>query len=146
MGLESEYQHHPKGSKKALIENLRTNGASEAEIAFMFRDFDRLRSTRRVELNAMTSPQFVAFIEGKLRANNVAKVIPDNCLLTEVYRAMERGRLLQEAVKGQVDDEIDPEKIKPPENLGNKIRKMLEQHPAMRWDAALAQIVTEAAK
>jgi hypothetical protein len=88
MGLQSEYQHYPKGSRYALEENLRTNGASEAEIAFMFRDFDALRSTRRVELNAMTSPQFIAFIERKLRENNVAKIVPDRELLAEAYRAI----------------------------------------------------------
>jgi hypothetical protein len=49
MGLEPEYQHHPKGRRDVLEGNLRTNGASEAEIAFMFRDFGSLRSTRRVE-------------------------------------------------------------------------------------------------
>jgi hypothetical protein len=32
MRLESEYQHHPKGDKNALIANLRENGATEAEI------------------------------------------------------------------------------------------------------------------
>ena len=42
MGLESEYQHHPKGNKAALIGNLRNNGATDEEIEFMFRDFDRL--------------------------------------------------------------------------------------------------------
>jgi hypothetical protein len=62
LGLESEYQHHPKGERQVLEENLRTNGASEADIDFMFRDFDRTRSTRRVELNAMTSPQFIEFV------------------------------------------------------------------------------------
>jgi hypothetical protein len=90
MGLESEHQHHPKGTKAALMDNLRDNGATEQEIAFMFRDFDELRSTRRVELNAMTSPQFVTFVEGKLRENGVAKIVPDRSLLTDVYIAMER--------------------------------------------------------
>ena len=65
MGLASEHQFHPKADKDALIANLRENGASDAEIAFMFHDFDTTRSTRRVELNAMTSPQFIALgIEG----------------------------------------------------------------------------------
>jgi hypothetical protein len=59
MGLENEYQHHPKGNKAALIANMRENGATDADIAFMFRDFDTTRSTRRFELNAMTSPQFI---------------------------------------------------------------------------------------
>ena len=64
----------------------------------MFRDFDRLRSTRRVELNAMTSPQFVAFIERKLREHGIAKVIPDETLLAEMYAGFEKGRRLKDAV------------------------------------------------
>jgi hypothetical protein len=80
MSLESEHQFHPKGNKAALIDNLRENGATEAEITFMFGDFDALRSTRRVELNAMTSPQFIAFVERKLRENGVAKIVPEQDL------------------------------------------------------------------
>jgi hypothetical protein len=40
MGLDSEHQFHAKGNKAALKANLRENGATEAEIAFMFADFD----------------------------------------------------------------------------------------------------------
>jgi hypothetical protein len=129
MGLESEYQHHPKGQRRALEENLRTNGAREEEIAFMFRDFDRLRSTRRVELNAMTSPQFVAFVERKLRENGVAKIIPDQDLLAEVYAGVARGRRLEEAVEHI--DEIDVKDCKPPKDLEKRVRKMLGKRPAM---------------
>jgi hypothetical protein len=141
MGLESEYQHHPKGHRYMLENNLRTNGASEAEIAFMFRDFDRLRSTRRVELNAMTSPQFVAYIERKLKENGVAKIVPDRSLLTDVYIGMERGRRLAE----ELLDEIDMEDCKPPKNLEQRVRKMLKKSPSMRWDAAVEAIVAAAA-
>jgi hypothetical protein len=119
MGLESEYQHHPKGRRDALEDNLRTNGASEAEVAFMFRDFDRLRSTRRVELNAMTSPQFVAFVERKLKENGVAKIVPAQDLLAQVYAGMERGRRLEEIIDDL--DEIDTEEFKPPENLEKRV-------------------------
>ena len=134
MGLESEYQHHPKGNKAALMANLRKNGASEEEIAFMFPDFDRLRSTRRVELNAMTSPQFIAFVERKLRANGVAKIVPDQELLAEVYAGMERGRRLEEAVEDL--DEIDMEDFKAPKDLQKRVRRLLKEQPALRWDAA----------
>ena len=140
MGLEAEYQHHPKASRSALEENLRINGASEAEIAFMFRDFDSLRSTRRVELNAMTSPQFVTFVERKLRENGVTKIVPDKDLLADVYNSIERGRRLEEGVKN-LDGEIDVDDCKPPQNLESSIRKMLEKHPTMRWDAAIAHII-----
>jgi hypothetical protein len=141
MGLEPEYQHHPKERRSALEENLRTNGASEAEINFMFRDFDRLRSTRRVELNAMTSPQFVAFVERKLIEHGVAKIVPDQKLLVEVYAGIERGRRLEEAVEEL--DEIDMDDCKPPKDLEQRVRKILEKHPAMRWDSAIERIVDE---
>jgi hypothetical protein len=142
MGLESEYQHHPKGTKAALMDNLRTNGASEAEIAFMFRDFDRLRSTRRVELNAMTSPQFVAFVVRKLRENGVAKIVPDQELLAKVYAGIERGRRLEEAVEEL--GEIDMKDFKSPENLEKRVRKVLKKKPHIRWDAAVEAIVDAA--
>jgi hypothetical protein len=139
MRLESEYQHHPKADKDALIVNLRENGASEAEIAFMFRDFDRLRSTRRVELNAMTSPQFIAFLERKLKEAGVRKIVPDHDLLAEVYIGLQRGRRLQEAVDDL--DEIDDDDFKAPKDLQRRVATLLKQRRAMRWDAALAEII-----
>jgi hypothetical protein len=142
MALESEYQHHAKGQKSALIDNLRTNGASEEEIAFMFRDFDSLRSTRRVELNAMTSPQFVEFVECKLRNHGIAKIVPDQDLLAEAYIGMERGRRLEEAV-AELDDEDDAGDIKPPSDLEQRVRKLLEERPSMRWDAAVKLLIDE---
>jgi hypothetical protein len=144
MGLESEYQHHPKGKKSALMGNLRTNGASEEEIAFMFSDFDRLRSTRRVELNAMTSPQFIAFVERKLRDNGIAKIVPDQDSLAEVYAGLERGRRLQEAVEEL--DEIDMDDFRAPKDLQRRVRKFLKEHPEKRWDEALSAIIAERAK
>jgi hypothetical protein len=130
MGLESEHQHHAKGQKSVLINNLRTNGASEEEIDFMFRDFDRLRSTRRVELNAMTSPQFVGFLEQKLRDNGITKIVPDQELLAEVYIGVERGRRLEEVV-AELDDEDGADDIKPPSDLEGRVRKLLKGRPSI---------------
>jgi hypothetical protein len=138
MELESEYQHHPKGTKAALMANLRKNGASAEEIAFMFQDFDRLRSTRRVELNAMTSPQFVAFVERKLRESGVAKIVPDQDLLAEVYVALEKGRRLQKAFEKLDAIDID---FEAPKDLQARVRKLLKQRPTLHWDAALAEII-----
>src|SRR5882724_1914170 len=174
MRLEAEYQHHPKGTKDALINNLRENGATEAEIAFMFRDFDRLRSTRRVELNAMTSPQMIALIEKKLRAHGVKKIVPDKTLLAKVYTELEKGRRLQEIFpsrkRGQplqagkltqalraMDYEVDEGSIvgkldgikmsgfKVPTNLESSVRKYLKEHPDVRWDVALEEILAKSA-
>jgi hypothetical protein len=139
MGLEAEYQHHPKGDKAALMANLRENGASEDEITFMFQDFDRLRSTRRVELNAMTSPQFIQFVERKLRENGVAKIVPDQDLLAELFTSLEQGRRLGKAVKNLKKIEMGDFKV--PKDLQRRVRKLLKEQPALRWDAAVAEII-----
>jgi hypothetical protein len=139
MGLASEHQFHSKADKAALIANLRENGASDAEIAFMFHDFDRTRSTRRVELNAMTSPQFIAFVERKLKEVGIEKIVPERKLLAEAYVGIERGRRLQEAIDDYAD-QIDESDFKAPKDLEQRVAALLKRQPHMRWDAALAEI------
>jgi hypothetical protein len=141
MNLAFEHQHHPKGRKAKMIANLGENGASRAEIEYMFQDFDELRSTRRVELNAMTSPQFVAFVERKLHANGVAKIVPDQKLLAEMYVGFEKGRRLQKAIEEALDD-IDDD-FNAPRDLQRRVRKYLKEHPQERWDKAISAIVAE---
>jgi hypothetical protein len=153
MGLESEHQFHPKGTKAALMANLRENGATAPEIAFMFADFDRLRSTRRVELNSMTSPQFIVFLERKLKQHGINKVVPDQELLAEVYAGLKRGRRLEEALQLAVEDieeedeevgEVDAaEDFRAPKDLPRRVRALLKRRPTLRWDEALAGIENE---
>jgi hypothetical protein len=144
MALEHEYQPHPNADRYALEDNLRKNGASDAEIAYMFAEWTEKRSTRRVELNAMTSPQFVEFVERKLRENGVEKIVPDDELLTEVYTAMERGRRLEKLVK-ESQHRIDTDDCGVPEDLAERVRKILAKNPALRWDAAVAMVRGESA-
>ncbi len=139
MRLESEYQHHAKGSKETLIANVRRNGATNAEIAFMFRDFDETRSTRRIELNAMTSPQFIAFLERKLKEAGIAKIIPERDLLSKVYVGLERGHRLQKVLDEHAKRGKDL-KVKVPKDLRRRVAKLLKEKPTLRWDAALAKI------
>ncbi len=110
----------------------------------MFRDFDSLRSTRRVELNAMTSPQFVAFVERKLLDNGVAKIVPDGDLLDRVYTSIERGRRLEDAAEKL--DAINTKDIKPPVDLEKRIKEILKRIPHIRWDAAIELIVDDMRK
>ena len=55
---------------EAIASTLRRYGANADEIAYL------LEQQQRVELNAMTSPEFVAFLERKLTENGIRKVIP----------------------------------------------------------------------
>jgi hypothetical protein len=96
-GLESEPVTLGR-DRETLVERLRVNGATEAEIEF-------LMSGRRVELNAMPSDMFVRFVEDGLRAQGVEKAIPEASLLANTYAAMKRsaqaGAALRPAQRSQ---------------------------------------------
>ena len=141
MGLESEYQVHTKGKKRLLMDNLRENGATNEEIAFMFQDFDKTRSTRRVELNAMTSPQFIAFLERKLKEHGIAKVVPDKDELEKSCKFFVRNLAIEKIVRRELKGrKFDDDAIKVPNNLAGKVKKLLSRHPELRWDSALYQV------
>jgi hypothetical protein len=140
MGLQFEYQHHKKANRGAIERNLYLNGASVNDVKFMLADFDRTRCTRRVELNAMTSPQFIDFFERKLVENGVKKIIPDRELLAEVFVKMDRGRQLQEAF-AKFEKEFKFEDRKAPTDIERRIKEILAADPTLRWDAAVARIV-----
>ena len=74
------------GAAAARRQNLRLNGATEEEIEFLLE--------QRVELNALTSGQLVAFIERKLAEHGISKVIPPTDLLGDAYRlSVQNARL-----------------------------------------------------
>ena len=54
------------------------NGATREEAEFLL--------TRRVELNALTSDQLIAFIEAKLKEHGIKKLIPKADRLRNAYR------------------------------------------------------------
>jgi hypothetical protein len=70
-------------SGKALgegdLDTLRLNGANEDEIHFL--------RQARVELNAFTSDQLVAWLEGKLEEHGITKVAPVAPAVAEARRA-----------------------------------------------------------
>jgi hypothetical protein len=140
LGLEAEYQHYPKGEKHTLIVNLRTNGASEEEIAFMFRDFDELRSTRRVELNAMTSPQFIDFIEHKLLEHGIKKVVPKKDDLMKAYNLFARAHTVKQIVRRELTKLNGAAVARAPRDIAERVHEYLKEHPEQRWDAAVEQI------
>ena len=131
-GLLTESVYN-RGSDYAVRSNLIENGATEEEVEFLLR--------RRVELNAMTSPQLIEFIERKLRAVGVAKIVPDQETLEKAYR---RTRLLDlmseriEDLRTEVEEEAAAEPL--PADLALQIDALLVEHPEMAWDAALRRM------
>jgi hypothetical protein len=91
---------------------------------------------QRVELNALTSRQFIDWSEEKLRKAGVKKVVPDAAVLGEAYR---RALWLAQ-VPAQIAEVSTEPCIRLPKNLEADLRRRLKRFPELSWDEALAQI------
>jgi hypothetical protein len=116
---------------------LRRHGATPEEVDFL--------RTHRVELNAMTSGQLVDFIEAKLTAHGVAKLIPDDAILEQQARRIIKHRLTQHAL-AKLSTRIakQAETAKLPANLRERIAEVFKQYPEIPWDHAVAQVLVDA--
>ena len=136
-----------KGSYHSVCANLRRNGATEAEIKFLVTSggFGSAKycKGKRVELNAMTSRQFLNFVERKLQEHGIKKIVPDQAKLEEVYR---REFAMHEA-QARLDDMLEGEDLEPdtlPGDLLAKVRRRLAKKPDLRWDAVIRELVQKA--
>jgi len=113
---------------------LRRHGAEPEEIEFL--------RTRRVELNAMTSRQLVDFIEAKLTAHGVAKLIPDDAALEQQARRIITHQLTQQALaklSARIAKQAETAKL--PEHLREKIADVFKKYAEIPWDHAVAQVL-----
>ena len=122
-----------KGSAEVRHANMRRNGATAEEAEYLL--------TRRVELNAFISEEFVAFIERKLTQHGVKKIIPTKADLVATYRAFAQGREAEKIIKRELKKLNGGSKVTVPHDLQEKVRDYLQQHPEARWDAAVAALV-----
>ena len=121
-----------RGSSEKRFANMRKNGATVEEAEYLL--------NRRVELNALTSEQFIAFVERKLTEHGVRKIIPTKAILAETYRTFARGRDVEKFFKRELR-KLDGAKVTVPADLPQQVEAYLRQHPTERWDAAVAAIV-----
>lgn len=125
--------------------NLRENSATTAEVKFLCSG-DRWSGYRgqRVELNAFASDEFITWIEKKLEANGVKKVIPDAETLEIAYRRAARIAFINNVIKKHAKDAADfGAKVKLPKGLNKAIAAHLKKHPADSWDEAIARQVAK---
>jgi hypothetical protein len=92
-----------------------------------------------VELNAMPSDQFVAFVERKLNENGVAKVIPSADTLANTFATFKRGAMAEKALKAELA-RLNAQPVKTPANLEKRVKAYLAKNPADTWDKAVRAI------
>ena len=136
-GLEVE-SAYDRASKWAIKRNLRMNGATEDEIAFLL--------NQRVELNAFTSDALVAWIEAKFAEHGVKKIIPDDDLLEDTWRAGFEHAALEASMgdlREQAADAAEEAEIIGAE-LREAIGKRLKASPESSWDEIVFSLAEEA--
>ena len=79
-----------EGKKLTQLDHMLEDGEIDDD------DYEFLKDSR-VELNAFTSDELVAFIERKLAEQGVKKVIPDDATLAEAYRRRRQSEWLEAA-------------------------------------------------
>jgi hypothetical protein len=100
---------------------------------------------QRVELNAMTSRQFIAWLEAKFEEHEVEKLIPDSetldvawqraLMIAQVNEAVDKtGKEFKKKHKGK--------KQKAPRDLAKRLSDLLGRRPELPWDKALVQIAS----
>jgi hypothetical protein len=123
-GLQFEPVSHRGNITKRLIEA----GATKDEIEF-------LRSSR-VELNAMTCEQFIAWLENKLTKFGVKKYIPDQAAINKAYKRALYLKMLEEKSR-ELQKEFSGSAVTIPDNLIEIIDEFLKKNPESSWDGAL---------
>jgi hypothetical protein len=135
LGLEASAEDaFDRGSVAKRRRNMLRNGATAEEADFLL--------DQRVELNALTSDQLVVFIEGKLAQYGIKKIVPDADPLGDAYRLFVTNKRVEEIVAEAVAD-VSGDDIDVPDDLSSRVAAYLEEHPEVRWDAAVAALVED---
>ena len=141
LGLEPERVVIKPTEKPAARANLRANGATEGEIAFL------IDGDQRVELNSLTSRQLVDLVEAALIENGVGKVVPDIETLTETFIAFKRSASARAALEAELA-RLGDATVEVPDDLETRVRAWLnadDRRRTLTWDAAVRAIVSGAA-
>lgn len=137
--LESEFVSESSNGEKAR-QHLEQCGASKEEIEFLIPSEGcryRYWEGKRVELNAMTSEEFIKWLETKLRKHKIGKVIPEDEALTTAYRRAILGQKIEEFIS---EEEEAIEDYEVPSDLKSRVEKQLKETPELSWDEAVWQI------
>jgi len=117
-------------------ENLRRNGAKPEEIAYLCSDsIMQGYGGQRVELNAFTSGDLIAWVEGKLEAQKVKKVVPNRAVLLQAYRLAYEQQLLRHRMR-QVRQEVHEiaKDIKLPKDFSAWVKSQVQRDRTLPWD------------
>jgi len=136
-------------------DNLRENGATDDEVEFLVSEPEVIYANgkrkliyngNRVELNAFTPQDFIAFIEEKLEAHGVNKVVPtdDATLAMQYRRGIARAELNRQVAEMAKQLVSTAAQCPVPATLRADVEAMLRDDPSIPWDVAVLRIAGRA--
>ena len=131
-----DLQDEPAEDEGPTAEKLEEYGATDEEIAVLF------GAKRRVELNAMTSRQFLDWLEGKLEEHGAGKVVPPLEMLESKARSAIALRLVSDRI-AELEDAARREAAAAtlPDDLAGLVGRVLVARPDLAWEDAVARVV-----
>ena len=116
------------------LDTLRLNGANDDEIEFL--------RQARVELNAFTSDQLVAWLEGKLDEHGIAKVVPDDDALELAYRRGLAAAYFEDHARDVIDAAREhAAAANLPADLRHRVEAALEADPTRPWPTIVRDLL-----
>lgn len=150
-GIEMELQPEPVKYEKVqpVARYVKDESEDESE------DWADWLQTNRIELNAMTTPQFLEWLDNKMAEYDQGKVIPpENVIESELEKKVMtnltqkiRDKILKEQhAEDRIKEEF--EKLKPTINeeaqeLVNSIKSELNDEPTQSWKDPVARVAIE---
>lgn len=134
LGLQSESVSLGKTDRGKIRRRLFRNGATNAEVEFLL-------SSRRVELNAMTSSQLVEFVERKLVEHGVKKVVPGKDILDRTYQLAIRSKRLRKVVEEAIQAAATQNDIAVPDDLTKQVETLISD-TSISWNEAVAAVAS----
>lgn len=139
-GLAPEPQSH--SNKDGTRRNLIRNGATREEADF-------IAAGQRVELNMLSSPDFIRFVEEKLDQHGVEKVVPDDETLRAAWERAHLALRVNALIESTWGDD-NPAPHLPsggdfpplPVALADRIREAFDDDESQSWDEALWDIAS----
>ncbi len=132
MKLAAEPVNYPSDPTDCL----RDYGCSAEEIKFLYNGY---HSGQRVELNAMSSPQFIKWLEKKFAEHKVEKFVPaDAETLRDSYIEAAKYVTIKDAVEKALK-EFDSENVIVPRDLARQLRKKITGKTCS-WCDALVEL------
>jgi hypothetical protein len=145
MGLEVEEVEQRKNRKAVANYVLERD-----DLAPTGETWEEWLQTHRVELNAMTTPQFIAWLDGKMAEHGIGKLIPPDHILSrfldwrlrdEVREAVTE-RILREAnLERQVEEALAAIRRPKPNTLRAGVEKLFSRQPDAEWKAHILDVV-----